>query len=51
LAEHLKITIRPTKPDDWPAIVEINDYLNSSAGESIPVTFRGLSRRPEQKPH
>jgi putative acetyltransferase len=34
LAEHLNITIRTATPDDWPAIVEINDSAFESVSES-----------------
>jgi putative acetyltransferase len=46
LAEHLNITIRPATPDDWPAIVEINDSAFEDAGESALIAAIERSGRP-----
>jgi putative acetyltransferase len=46
LAEHLNITIRAATPDDWPAIVEINDLAFEGATESALIGAIERSGRP-----
>jgi putative acetyltransferase len=46
LAKHLNVTIRPATPDDWPAIVEINDSAFEGAGESALIGAIERSGRP-----
>jgi putative acetyltransferase len=46
LAQHLNIAIRPATPDDWPAIVEINDSAFEGASESALIAALERSGRP-----
>jgi putative acetyltransferase len=42
----VKIAIRPAKPEDWPAIVEINDAAFEGPGESALIAALERSGRP-----
>src|SRR4051812_22579790 len=46
MTEHFDVTIRPATPDDWPAIVELNDSAFKGVSESALIADIERSGRP-----